>query len=283
MWLLLACAGPQPDSSALPPDSDTAVESRVDSAMPERVRFEGPGGSWGFRVALVGDEILVSAPWAEEGLVTDLDGDVRSRGGRSHGVALAEGASLVPGEPFSDDVRVARDGIIGTRDRVTFDDQEVAVPYPLADAVRWNGEVVLGFARGPDALWIGDRVIERTALGDEAGASLCVDGDDTLFVGAPGSGQLLRLEGDELVEVHADEGRFGHALACADDSVLVGAPEAVRQAGELWRIGEEVDRVMEGLAGDRLGTSLAWRQGVVYAGAPGGNDADGAVVRGRLE
>ncbi len=136
----------------------------------------------------------------------------------------------------------------------------VFVAYDVQpSALAWHGgELLVGHARGAT---------------DEVYA-LCAS--NTLIArGAPLSGKVT-LETDAGEEVFEGTGRFGHALACGEDEVIVGAPEQ----GAVWslRPGQEPVRLAEE---DSLGVSvLLTGDGAIYAGAPGStNSSGGSVVR----
>ncbi len=158
-----------------------------------------------------------------------------------------------------------------------------------------DGRPLIGLPRGPDALWFDGVTWPRLEDQDEAGFALCVsdldgDGIDDVVVGAPGSGRVHLLFGStdswDLSErvLTGPGGRFGHSLACAEETLLVGAPLAAEGRGAVWLLegSPETWQVDEATAegrqaGEHFGAALALEAGAMWIGAPIADEGAGRV------
>lgn len=263
--LLFACPSAPPSASSVytgsvdtsPDDSDPRDETGLQD------RWDGPNG-FGWALAEHDGRVWIGNP--VEGRVETLDGEEVDEGPESHGWALAsDGTDLYIGAPLSDS-DLAGGRMAGTDGHIAF---------TVVGGVFVDG-VFEAYDLQPSALaWRGDELLVGHARGatDEVYA-LCAS-SGLVARGAPLTGQVV-VESDAGAEVFSGSGRFGHALACGEDEVIVGAPEA----GAVWslRPGEEPRLLGEE---DSLGTSvLLTDAGAVYAGAPGStNSSGGSVVR----
>ncbi|MCP4803956.1 MAG: hypothetical protein GY913_09015 [Proteobacteria bacterium] len=292
MWWLLACNGPGTDTALPESSTGSSPESSADSDLvDEERRTEGSGGGFGFRLATDGETIWTSAPWGDEARVHVLgEADPVAVGSTSFGYTLVPGPAA--STPFEDDVVVWRTEpieMLATGTMSSFEGVTTEHPLPPSDLVWWREQPVAGFARGEFALWIDGQFVGRDEPGDGAGSSLCVtdidgDGVNELLVGAPGAGRVDVYVDGALTPFLEGTGRFGAALDCGPGRVAIGAPEtepARSGAVHVWE-GDLVEALV-GEPGDRLGTSVLLTGDLVYAGAPGGSAADGAVVCGLLE
>lgn len=181
--------------------------------------------------------------------------------------------------------------------RLSLGDSTVELPERLGDLLDFDGQPAIGLPRGPDALWLNGKTWARPLAHDQAGFSLCAadfDGDGALdlAVGAPGADQVRLLLGppagwslDDRV-IQGPPGRFGHALACSEGSLVVGAPLAQGGVGAVWLlVGDALDQAIGepwavGLApGDHFGAAVALTEGDVWVGSPMAQDLAGQVVR----
>lgn len=219
---------------------------------------------------LIDGTVIVGAPGA--GQIRTLDGAVLAEQAGIGAILAANGGDWVASTPTG--ARTSA-GLA-----LAFD----AVPDALA--LTADGTVIAGFARGDVAVRIvggsrGDVAIARAAPGDEAGASLALDGDGTLLVGAPGSGAVYAIDLADPPASLADApsavlggGRFGAAIAVHERGVLfVGAPMAGGEVeGAVFRVDAmgAPSLAWEGdTAGEQLGFSLSAADDAVIAGAPG--------------
>ena len=172
---------------------------------------------------------------------------------------------------------------------------------PSSLALDAAGRVGVGFARGPVALQVGDLLLARPAVADEAGYAIAVadlDGDGVAewLLGAPGAaGVYVVSEAGGALSVSrtlAGDGRFGQALALADVDgdgavdLLVGAPGAgdtAAGAAVLYAGPDltEADRWEGDRDGAQLGFAVAMAPGTALIGAPGGAGDVGRVTVAR--
>ncbi len=157
-------------------------------------------------------------------------------------------------------------------------------------------EVVVAFSRGDTALVSGEWSLNRPEALDEAGFSLCAadfdeDGQMDLALGAPGANRVYLFRGSEGWDFESASvlqgpgGRFGHALACHEATLVVGAPLHLGLRGAAWRFQGEptswtvLEPWIEGEEdGDQLGFALATNGQFVLLGAPGLATGPGKVV-----
>lgn len=323
-WVLVlpACRdrGDAPHSAPL--DSADTADSAV--LAERRWAGSVPGQGLGAALALLaGGEVLAGAPWAGPGGIYRLDAGgptlLATEGAvGALGLALAaDGAGWLAAAPLraAGAGAVVRDGetaqegqaaellgaalavtaghtLLGARDAVLVDGVRVELPG-TPRALAWvAGGWVAGLPQGELALVQAAGALARPAPGDEAGYALCAadldrDGDEELAVGAPGAGQVWILEaGEGWAEAQRleGEGRFGHALACAEGELLVGAPLAgPTQRGAVWRVGAELtlpaEPALEGEADwEQLGGAVLLSPGWLWA-AGCGDAACAGVVR----
>ena len=253
-----------------------------------------------------------------EGLSLVLEEE--GRGALGHALALHPTLGLLAGAPLRHEAAGAivsetgehrsgtENAVLGTRLRVRgeqllalsalgywVDDIEWPTATRPSDIELVGEEILLAFARGDTALVRGDWSLERPEALDEAGFSLCLsdfdaDGESDLAVGAPGSNRVYLLYGSDgwalesATVLEGPGGRFGHALACHRDTLVVGAPLHPGLRGAAWRFEGDPgswsvqEPWIEGEEGDQLGFALATNGDFVLLGAPGLATGPGKVI-----
>jgi len=284
LLLSLACRGDAVDST--PPESVPLSESGEsghtgDTGGPDEAEiFSSSAEGYGFALALDGQAVLVGAPWAGE--VHLLEGGLHSSEGHGYGYSLAVGDEVRIGDALSGPavIRWFEGWLESDGAGALFHGEAVNLPERPADLAIWGDRRVAGLARGEAALMIDGVVIERPEDFDGAGYSLCVadvdsDGSEELIVGAPNAGRVHVLESDDFEDAltFEAEGRFGHALACSEGRLAVGAP----MQSAVFVYDDLEPRPLLTAEVDQLGASLLFVGEDLYAGAPGSN----AVVRFR--
>ncbi len=266
-------------------------------------------GRAGISLASLGEDgLLVGAPWfaGRAGALLDESGNVFAQGAGEG--QLLGGSLATSGETWA----------ASTLEGWSSEDGDVrAEAHPGAVAIL-NGSIVLGFPLGATAiggeLGSSDRIVEDQLTTDEAGYSLAVgdldaNGHDDLVVGAPGAARVLVLwdgalprelstGAQGLLVIQGEGARFGHSVLVSDINadgsadLVVGAPmhgEELQGAVSMFAgpLDPQGDTLVSGDAawqwegsadGGNLGTSLAAREGVLAAGAPGYADSAGSVL-----
>lgn len=301
------------------------VDSDTPATWPESWWGETPGGGLGASLTASGGRAWAGAPWGDLGavwalgaaLAPSLDGHALPTLGfslaRSDAGVLAAGAPLavsgIGALVRSDSTAVALEGpVLGGRiawsgeslwavggDRIWRGGSAENLPARAGGLAVRDGAAVVGLPRGDTALWVDGERWDRPQDSDEAGFAVCVadldgDGRDDLAVGAPGSSRvhLVLGDADSLTDVviQGPEGRFGHALACAEQTLVVGAPLAQGGRGAVWLLDDPLAQLDAGepvLVGqsdsDQLGAAVAVDSGQIWAGAPGADAGAGRVDR----
>ncbi|TNE87451.1 MAG: hypothetical protein EP330_18480 [Deltaproteobacteria bacterium] len=217
---------------------------------------------------------LVAVPRSGAGEIWDAQGQVAWTGaGTTPGGGAARRTSAGFASLHPDGVRLG-EAFTATPSR----------PVSLLVADFGSGEQALAGLLG-GGLWVEGRVLgEERELG--RGLAACDfdgDGDRDLAVGRPASNLVDVFLIDDLATldltapsgtVHPPEGRAGHAVACSEDGLVVGAPQAGGGAG--WVGVYEAPLVLDlpraSLAGARregLGFAVAGSGARIAASAPG--------------
>ena len=261
LTLLFSCSTPTPNSPLTTDFSITTYQS------PEL------GDAFGFAVA-AGEQVLVGAPEGDLGRAYNLQKETielifeeNSFGAAGHAVAYGPDGEVLIGAPLAEnglgsvyqDGAVLREGLgaLGARIQPTnsgtvlsesqgfwVNNERTELPHRFSSVALWNGTWTVGMAYAEDALWTPGNTLARNHLDDLAGYSICSanfdeDPEAELAVGAPGAGLVYLLNpGDTLATAQTigpGTGRFGHALACRDNLLLVGAPTyGENLSGAVW-------------------------------------------------
>jgi hypothetical protein len=176
-------------------------------------------------------------------------------------------------------------------------DQQQDLPERAGDLVVYEGLALVGMPRGQAALWLEGATWDRPSANDEAGYSLCssdLDGDgiQDVAVGAPGSNRVYLLLGAPeqwtlgQVVLEGSAGRFGHALACAEGALAVGAPLALEGFGAVWLFQGPVEDwivdqplSMGDALGEHHGAAVGLGDTAVWVGVPRAVGGAGRVDR----
>ena len=315
LLLILAC------SDSPPPAEEP--ESPPPERLEEVVLGPAEEDAFGFSLDATGP-LLIGAPEGPLGRVYELvDEDLvlvfeeQTFGAGGFSVARDHTSAVLVGAPLAEDGRgqlyrngsVVQTGNAALAAHIQVSGETILVSesrsywldgsgFPLAERLAssafWNTQWTLGFAYGPNALQVGDTTWERLSEDDLAGYSLCAanfdsDPEQELAVGAPGLGKVGLLNpGETLAEAQwlgPESGRFGHALACQDELLLVGAPtDGDQLQGSVWAFEGTMASwsaetpLKRGEPWQQLGFSVAASPSLLAAGAPGNVQTPGRVL-----
>jgi len=244
--------------------------------------FEEPTpGAAGTSIAWDAQEMaLIGAPLSENGVGTLYrDSSATQTGGKvlgarikatTQGILISESKGFWQGESF------------------------VSLENRVGDLALWGDTAVAGHPFGPSVLstQAGDTL--RIGSLDEAGTALCVanfdsDPEAEIAIGAPGSGKVYILnQGQSLSEalvIGTGTGRFGQALACRDDFLVVGAPTAGEDlSGAVWCLSGPADEwvlgpaFQQGQPWQQMGAAVEISPKGLAIGAPGTSLVSGSVA-----
>jgi hypothetical protein len=309
LLVLISCAS----ENETPPQDTTSPLWRVPTFS--SVSGQSLGDGFGTSVALYKNRLLVGAPGTTLGRAYSvLDGErsllfeEMESGSAGTSVAWSKDGEALVGAPLASDGtgRLYRNGqvqkeggnVLAGRIESTasgllisesrgywFEDEFVEFQSRVGGLTLWQDTPVAGHPFADGALSSENVNSERSREFDEAGYALCAanfddDPEQELAVGAPGSGLVYILNAGESIgnafSFGTGSGRFGHALACSDHLLLVGAPMAGTDlAGSAWcfsgRFGDWVigAPLAVGEPWQQLGFSVASSPEAWAIGAPG--------------
>jgi hypothetical protein len=317
LLVLISCAS---ENEPLPPETVSPVWSEPTFVS---ISGQSLGDGFGSSLALLGQHLLVGAPRTTLGRAYSvLDGNLSllfeetQSGAGGTSVAWSVNGQALVGSPLANDGsgRLYEEGqlkkqggnVLGARIQSTtkgllvsesrgywLDADFVDLDARVGGLTIWQDTPVAGH---PFADWVlssSPEGSERVQALDEAGYALCAanfddDPEQELAIGAPGAGLVYVLNpGEDLADAHRfgpQSGRFGHALACSDHLLLVGAPTAgIDLAGAAWCFSGSLSDwtvgspLQTGDAWQQLGFSVASSPQALAFGGPGTANIHGSV------
>jgi hypothetical protein len=256
----------------------------VNSDGPSLLFEEPTAGAGGTAVAwATTGEALMGAPLANgaQGVVY-ADGVIWKEGGRVLGSRILVREEVV---------------LIAESAAVWFGEELLEMPHRIGGLALWGGTPVAGHPFGDLALSGAGISLTRAQAQDQAGYAICTanfddDPEDEIALGAPGAGRVYVVNpGEDLASawsIELNEGRFGHALACRDHLIAIGAPTAGTDlSGAVWCLSGNHDTwtleqpTLQGEPWQQLGFAVALGPRELAAGGPGSADVPGIVQQAK--
>ncbi len=244
------------------------------------------GERFGHAVAIADQTIVVGAP--ADG-ITDGTGSVyvftRPESGWSADIEAQKltAPQALAGERFGHAVAIADQTIVVGAPADGITDGTGSVYVFTRPESGWSADIEAQKLTAPQAL-AGERFGHAVAIADQtivvgAPADGITDGTGSVYVFTrPESGWSADIEAQKLTAPQALAGeRFGHAVAIADQTIVVGAPAdgITDGTGSVYVFAVEAPAApssltaADGQGGDRFGYAVAIDGAVIVAGAPG--------------